>query len=150
MKAGGIAAELAARVESGLLPAAELTVNRRQVDVADRTALDLLRAGDPHASQAVRRDHGWEHAGATPAATREAMAEGVVGDVVHAGAENTTALVVSHAQAEDLADRIRPRLAVVGLLHGRSLTGPAGQPTASTGRGTGSCCTLATGTVVHR
>ena len=40
------------------------------------------------------------------------------------GADITVALVVSHAQAEDLADRIRRRLAAAGVLHGPSMTGP--------------------------
>jgi hypothetical protein len=124
VKAGGIAAEIAARTASGVVPAAELTVNRRQLDPTDRHALDLLRHGDPHSSQHVRREHGWEHTGATPTATREAMADAVASDIVRDGAENTVALVVSHAQAEDLADRIRQRLAGTGLLGGRSITGP--------------------------
>ena len=34
------------------------------------------------------------------------------------------ALVVSHADAEDLADRIRARLAAGGVLAGPALTGP--------------------------
>ena len=124
VKAGGIAAEIAACAAAGLLPAASLTINRRQLDPTDRHALELLRNGEPHTSQEVRREHGWEHTGATPASTREAMAEAIVGDIVRGGAENTIALVVSHAQAEDLADRIRPRLTAAGLLHGPSITGP--------------------------
>ncbi len=85
VKAGGIAAELEARVTAGVIPAATLTVNRRQVDPVDRHALGLLRGGDPAASQQVRFGHGWEHEAATPAATRAAMADAVVADILDHG-----------------------------------------------------------------
>ncbi len=65
VKAGGIAAEIDTRANTGTLPAAWLTVNRRQVDPDDRHALDILRCGNPHASQQLRREHGWEHTAAT-------------------------------------------------------------------------------------
>ena len=52
------------------------------------------------------------------------MADAVVADILDHGAASTVALVVSHGQAEDVADRIRRRLAAVGLLAGPTLTGP--------------------------
>ena len=42
VKAGGIAAEIAARADAETIPAARLTVNRRQVDPDDRHALLFL------------------------------------------------------------------------------------------------------------
>src|SRR5205823_5142785 len=54
----------------------------------------------------------------------DAMADAVVADVVEHGAESTVALVVSHGQAEDLADRTRRRLADTGILSGPILHGP--------------------------
>jgi len=52
------------------------------------------------------------------------MADAVTGDIVVFGPQSTIALVVSHAQAEDLTDRIRRRLMVTGALSGTSITGP--------------------------
>ena len=113
-----------ARVAAGAIPAATLTVNRRQVDPVDRHALALLRGGDPAGSQQLRAGHGWEHEAATPAATRAAMADAVAADILDHGADVTVALVVSHGQAEDLADRIRRRLAAVGVCQRPDMTGP--------------------------
>jgi len=124
VKAGGIAAELEARIEAGDIPAATLAVNRRQVDPVDRHALVLLRGGDSASSQGLRGGQGWEHEGDTPGATRSGMAEAVATDLLDHGARTTVALVVSHVQAEDIADRIRHRLAAAGLLTGPTLTGP--------------------------
>jgi hypothetical protein len=124
VKAGGIAAELERRARAGVIPAATLTVNRRQVDPVDRHALTLLRAGDPHASQALRAGQGWEHEAVTPDATRAAMADAVVADILADGPASTVGLVVSHGQAEDLADRIRRRLTTAGTLTGPILKGP--------------------------
>ena len=45
--AGGAADRIEQLAADGLIPSARLTVNRRQVDAADREALDLLRRGDP-------------------------------------------------------------------------------------------------------
>jgi conjugative relaxase-like TrwC/TraI family protein len=124
VKAGGIAAEFDVRVTAGAIPAATLTVNRRQVDSVDRHALHLLRAGHPMASQRLRTRQGWEHEHATPGATRAAMADAVLADIVDHGAVSTVALVVSHGQAEDLTDGIRRRLAATGTLAGPTMTGP--------------------------
>jgi conjugative relaxase-like TrwC/TraI family protein len=124
VKAGGIAAELEARIAAGVIPAATLTVNRRQIDPTDHHALHLLRGGDPAGSQNLRAGNGWEHEAASPAATRSAMADAVVADLLDHGPDTTVALVVSHGQAEDVADRIRRRLAIAGLLAGPTVTGP--------------------------
>ncbi len=75
--AGGIADHLDRLATDGLIPAARLTVNRRQVDVADREALEVLRRGDPARSQQLRAEHGWEHEHPSPGKTREAMADAV-------------------------------------------------------------------------
>ncbi len=124
VKAGGIAAEIEARAEAATIPAAWLTVNRRQTDPDDRHALGILRCGDAFASQQLRRDHGWEHTEATPDDTRRAMADAVTTDIVTHGPHNTIALVVSHAQAEDITDRIRRRLTDAGAITGTTITGP--------------------------
>ena len=124
VKAGGIAAEIETRADAATIPAAWLTVNRRQVDPDDRHALGILRCGDAFASQQLRRDHGWEHTAATPEDTRREMADAVTTDIVTQGPDTTIALVVSHAQAEDLTDRIRRRLNDSGAITGTSITGP--------------------------
>ncbi len=123
--AGGLAAEVARLGEAGFIPAPALVVNRRQRDAVDRMALAELRAGHAGASQAIRTEAGWEHEeDDTPLATREAMAEAVAADVESHGAANVAALAVSHADCEDIADRIRARLAAAGTIDGESLTGP--------------------------
>jgi conjugative relaxase-like TrwC/TraI family protein len=122
--AGGVAAHIEALAASGPVPSARLAVNRRQVDAADREALGLLRQGDAAGSQALRTEHGWEHEHSSPAAAREAMAQAVYDDIGRYGAENVAALVVSHTDAEDLADRLRARLAGAGQLSGTALVGP--------------------------
>ena len=122
--ASGMADHLEALAAEGRIPSARLSVNRRQVHAADRAALDLLRRGDAAASQQVRSEHGWEHAQASPAETRGAMADAVCEGIAEHGADQVAALVVSHGDAEDLADRIRTRLAAAGRLTGPALTGP--------------------------
>ena len=52
------------------------------------------------------------------------MAEAVCADIDRYGADQVAALVVSHSDAEDLADRIRARLAASGMLAGPAMTGP--------------------------
>ena len=122
--AGGLAHELSARAGAGVVPAATLTVNRRQTDPDDRRALTLLRSGKPVESQAARDEHGWEHQAGTPEATREAMADAVVADIDTHGPEQVVALTVSHGDAEDLVDRIRGHLIRTGRIRGQALTGP--------------------------
>jgi hypothetical protein len=109
---------------SGQIPSARLTVNRRQIDPTDRRALDLLRRGHVARSQQLRTEQGWEHEQASPGETRRAMAAAICADINTHGAEAVAALVVSHTDAEDLADRIRARLADAGLIGGPALTGP--------------------------
>ena len=121
---GGAADHIEALATTGRIPSARLTVNRRQVDPADRQALDLLRGGDPTASQQLRAGQGWEHEHASPAQTREAMAQAVSDDIARYGAEQVAALVVSHTDAEDLADRIRARQIESGKLAGPAMAGP--------------------------
>ena len=122
--AGGLAHELAARAAAGVVPAATLTVNRRQTDPDDRRALTLLRSGKPAESQAARDEHGWEHQAGTPDATRQALADAVVADITTHGPAAVVALTVSHGDAEDLADRIRSHLTSTGRIGGPALTGP--------------------------
>ena len=123
--AGGLAAHLETLADEGLIPAAHLDVNRRQHDPAERQALAQFRAGDVDASQKIRTDHGWEHQGATPADTRQALAHGATADADRHGAEHIAVLAVSHADCEDLADRIRSIRAARGELRGPTITGPA-------------------------
>ena len=122
--AGGLAAEVARLGTAGAIVAPELVVNRRQRHVDDRVALAELRAGRAEASQAIRTESGWEHEEATPLATRQAMADAVVADIASHGPEAVVALAVSHADCEDLADRIRARLIGAGSIGGRELVGP--------------------------
>lgn len=124
VRAGGLAAELRYLADEHLAPAATLTVNRRQVDAAERDALATYRAGDITGSQAARRDQGWEHAHDTPAATRDGLARAAVADADALGAHNVIVLAVSHADCEDLADRIRSLRQARGELTGPSIEGP--------------------------
>jgi hypothetical protein len=121
---GGAAAHVEALASAGAIDSARLTVNRRQVDPADREALGLLRRGDPTASQSLRSEQGWEHDHASPAQARQAMAGAVCADITKFGADQVAALVVSHADAEDLADRVRAYLSDGGALSGPALSGP--------------------------
>ncbi len=80
--------------------------------------------------------------GGHPLATREAMAEAVVADVDAHGPEAVVALAVSHADCEDLADRIRSRLLHAGHIGGRRWRDRDGEaPSAPTPPVTGCCCT---------
>ncbi len=120
----GLAAELDALAAAGEIAAAGLVVNRRQRDPADQEALALLRAGRPAESQAMRAEQGWEHEEPTPEATRTALAERVVADIAAHGAHRVVALAVSHADCEDLADRIRALLREAGAIGGAGVWGP--------------------------
>jgi conjugative relaxase-like TrwC/TraI family protein len=121
---GGMADHLEQLAVSGRVPSARLSVNRRQIDPTDRQALDLLRRGDAAGSQQLRVEHGWEHEQASPGETRRAMAAAVCDDINTYGAEAVAALLVSHTDTEDLADRIRARLTEAGMIGGPALTGP--------------------------
>jgi conjugative relaxase-like TrwC/TraI family protein len=123
--AGGLAAELDALGTAGRVPVATLTENRRQRHPAERQALAAWRHGDLAASQAIRTEAGLEHEHGTPSETREAMADAVAADIVVHGAATVAALAVSHADCEDLADRVRDRLAATGTISGPALEGPA-------------------------
>jgi conjugative relaxase-like TrwC/TraI family protein len=125
VRAGGLGAELARLGANGEIPAPQLTENRRQLEPAERRALARYRSGLVATSQAIRRDHGWEHDLGSPHATREALADAVVDDIARHGPHGVVALAVSHADCEDLADRIRQRLRVSGHLAGPELAGPA-------------------------
>jgi hypothetical protein len=121
---GGMADHIERLAASGRIPSARLTVNRRQIDPTDRQALDLLRRGEVAGSQQLRTEQGWEHEHASPGVTRRTMAAAICADIYTYGAEAVAALVVSHADAEDLADRIQARLAEAGVIGGPVITGP--------------------------
>ena len=121
---GGMADHIEQLATSGRIPSARLTVNRRQVDPTDRQALDLLRRGEVVGSQQLRTEQGWEHEHGTPGEARRAMAAAICDDIETYGAEAVAALVVSHTDAEDLADHIRSRLADSGVIGGPVMTGP--------------------------
>ena len=93
------------------------------LDPAERHA--LYRAGLVATSQAIRREHGWEHDLGPPHATREALAATVVADIATHGPARVVAFAISHADCEDLADRIRSGLQTTGQIHGPELAGPA-------------------------
>ena len=122
--AGGMADHIETLATSGRIPSAQLTVNRRQVDPTDRQALSLLRHGEATGSQQLRAEQGWEHEHARPGEARQAMAFAVCDDIATYGAEQVAALVVSHTDAEDLADRIRASLAEAAVIGGPIMTGP--------------------------
>jgi hypothetical protein len=125
VRAGGIGAELARLGDNGQIPAPKLTENRRQLEPAERQALTRYRSGLVATSQAIRRDHGWEHDLGSPHTTREALADAATADIARHGPAGVVALAVSHADCEDLADRIRDRLRATGHLDGPELAGPA-------------------------
>jgi hypothetical protein len=105
-----------------------LTENRRQLDPTEREALAAYRQGDVAGSQAIRSEAGWEHQLETPQATRQALAAAAVADADVHGAKAVAVLAASHADCEDLADRIRDLRAARGELAGESLTGPGWGP----------------------
>ena len=122
--AGGMADHIETLATSGRIPSARLTTNRRQVDPTDRQALSLLRRGQATLSQKLRAEQGWEHEHARPGEARQAMAFAVCDDIATYGVEQVAALVVSHTDAEDLADRIRASLAEAAVIGGPMMTGP--------------------------
>jgi len=84
---------------AGRVPAATLTVNRRQVDPQDREALRLLRAGRPEESQTIRTEHGWEHDLGSPGASRQGLVQAALADMGEHGAAHVAVLCVSHGGA---------------------------------------------------
>lgn len=126
--AAGLASHLETLAAAGTIPAAGLTVNRRQHHPAERQALASYRAGDVDASVKIRTGHGWEHQAGTPADTRQGLAQAATVDADRHGAEHVAVLAVSHADCEDLTDRIRVLRAGRGELRGPTLTGPAWGP----------------------
>ncbi len=124
VRAGGLGPLVADLVAAGHIPVATLTVNRRQTEEAERAALSRYRDGDTAASQQLRRAAGLEHEAASPERARQAMADAVVDAVDHIGAPQVAALAVTHADCEDLADRIRRRLVERGVIRGPALDGP--------------------------
>ncbi len=124
VRAGGLGAEVDRLGQDGSIPAPALTENRRQLEPAERQALAHYRAGLIATSQAIRKHHGWEHDLGSPHATREALADTMAGDIDTHGSASVVALAISHADCEDLADRIRSRLRAAGRLHGPELAGP--------------------------
>ncbi|HVW31927.1 MAG TPA: AAA family ATPase, partial [Acidimicrobiia bacterium] len=125
VRAGGLGAELARLGAAGRIPAPELTENRRQLEAAEQRALARYRSGLVATSQTIRRHHGWEHDLGSPHATREALADAVLADIAVHGPAGVVALAVSHADCEDLADRLRTRLRADGHISGPELAGPA-------------------------
>jgi ATP-dependent exoDNAse (exonuclease V) alpha subunit len=128
VKPGGLAAELARLDQQGEVAAAELTVNRRQIDPDEQAALAIYRAGRLAESQDVRRGRGWEHDAAAPAETRDQLACAAIEDMARHGAQQVAVLAVSHVDCEDLADRIRTRLRANGQIRGPEVAGPAWGP----------------------
>lgn len=122
--AGGLAHYLTAAPDHPPVVTAYLSVNHRQADPAERDALVAYRSGDVATSQAIRHERGWEHHPATPAAARAEMADAVVADLASLGPAEVVALAATHAECEDLADRIRAALAQTGRIAGPSLEGP--------------------------
>jgi hypothetical protein len=101
-----------------------LTVNRRQQHEVEREALAHYRQGEVAASHRLRDTAGLEHHAANPETARQAMAEAVVDAIGYHGAENVAALAVTHADCEDLADRVRTLLVQQGAITGPAIEGP--------------------------
>jgi conjugative relaxase-like TrwC/TraI family protein len=122
--AGGLAHHLTADPDRPRMVSAELSINRRQADPDERAALVAYRAGHIDHSQTVRDRRGWEHSPCRAEQARQAMAAAVAADVVAHGSEQVTALAVTHADCEDIADRIRQALIDQGDIGGSILEGP--------------------------
>ena len=128
VRAGGLAAEIDRLGREGAIPAPVLTENRRQLDPTEREALAVYRNGNVAGSQAIRSDAGWEHQLETPQATRQALAAAAVAGADVEGAKAVAVLAASHADCEDLADRVREIRTSRGELAGEFLTGPGWGP----------------------
>lgn len=128
VKPGGLAAELARLDQAGEVAAAELTVNRRQIDPDEQVALATYRTGRLAESQDIRRSRGWEHDAVAPAETRDQLASAAIDDMARRGDRHVAVLAVAHVDCEDLADRIRTRLRANGQIRGPEVTGPAWGP----------------------
>lgn len=128
VRAGGLAAEIDRLGREAAIPAPVLTENRRQLDPTEREALAVYREGNVAGSQAIRSDAGWEHQLETPQATRQALAAAAVADADVHGAKAVAVLAASHADCEDLADRVREIRTARGELAGKFLTGPGWGP----------------------
>jgi hypothetical protein len=128
--AGGLAVEIQRLADQRAIPAVALCRNRRQEHPADRQALARLRAGAVDDSRTIRTEHGWDHQLDGDRATRQALAEAAVRDGDRHGRDQVAVLAVTHADCEDLADRIRGALAARGELRGPTLSGPSwsGEP----------------------
>jgi hypothetical protein len=122
--AGGLAHYLTADPDRPPMVRAELRINRRQADPDERAALLSYRTGDINDSQTLRDRRGWEHSPGRAEQARRAMAGAVADDVVAHGSAQVMALAVTHADCEDLADRIRRALIEEGGIGGPVLEGP--------------------------
>ena len=122
--AGGLAHYLTAEPDRPAIVMAELSVNRRQADPDERAALVAYRAGHIDHSQTIRHRRGWEHSPGRGEQARRAMAAAVAADIAEDGAQQVMALAATHADCEDLADRIRGDLLDNGLIGGPALEGP--------------------------
>jgi hypothetical protein len=122
--AGGLAQWIAEEARQRRVPVAELKVNRRQADPTERRALSHFRAGDITRSQDLRDQAGWEHHHPDRDQALDAMAAAVFADIDSHGADDVVALAVSHADCEDLADRIRAHLQAQQVIAGPALEGP--------------------------
>ena len=123
-RAGGLAVEVERLGREGTIPAPRLTHNRRQLDEAERAALATYRAGLVETSQELRAGAGLEHELGSASATKAAMAEAVVADIHRLGPQAVVALCATHADAEEVADHIRARLAARGVFNGPVVQGP--------------------------
>ena len=122
--AGGLAHYMTADPDRPEMVTAALTVNRRQGDPDERAALVAYRAGDIEQSRTLRDQSGWEHSPGSAEQARRAMADTVAADIVRHGAEQVVALAVTHADCEDVADRVRRSLVDSGRIGGPVLEGP--------------------------
>jgi conjugative relaxase-like TrwC/TraI family protein len=122
--AGGLAHYLTGDADRPGMVIAALTVNRRQADPDEQAALLAYRAGDVDTSQSVRDQCGWEHSPGTAEQARRAMADAVAVAIDERGPQQVMALAATHAECEDVADRVRRALIVRGRIDGPVLEGP--------------------------